>query len=108
MTYDLLQFGIFFLAFFILCPLLGWYMAAVYEGKKTWLTPVFAPIEKALYKIVGTKPEEEQGWGRYALAAISFNLVGFFILYAIMRLQDHLPLNPAGGAAVAPRSEEHT
>jgi K+-transporting ATPase ATPase A chain len=102
MTFDLLQFGIFFLAFFILCPPLGWYMAAVYKGETTWLTPIVAPIEKVLYKIVGTKTEEEQGWGRYALSAISFNLVGFLILYAIMRLQDHLPLNPAGEAAVAP------
>src|SRR5450759_5008814 len=102
MIFDLLQFAIFFLAFFLLCPPLGSYMAAVYEGKRTWLTPVLAPVEKVLYKIVGTKQEEEQNWGRYALSAISFNLVGLLILYAIMRLQDHLPLNPAGEAAVAP------
>ena len=100
MTYDLLQFGLYFLALFVLCPPLGWYMAAVYEGKRTWLTPVFSPLEKALYKIVGTKPEEEQNWVRYALAVLGFNLIGWLILYAMMRLQNHLPLNPAGEAAV--------
>ena len=102
MTYDLLQFGLYFLALFVLCPPMGWYMADVYEGKRTWLTPIFAPVEKVLYKIVGTKPEEEQNFARYTLSLLGFNIIGLVILYAMMRLQDHLPLNPAGEAAVAP------
>ncbi len=100
MTADLVQFAIYLIALIVLCPPLGWYMAAVYEGRRTWLTPIMSPVEKVLYKIVGTKPDQEQTWARYTLSVLGFNLVGWLLLYAMMRIQNHLPLNPAGEAAV--------
>jgi K+-transporting ATPase ATPase A chain len=79
---------------------LGLYMARVYNGDRTFLSPVLTPIEKALYKLCAVKPEQEQHWTSYALALLAFNLVGLLVLYAILRLQGFLPFNPAGQAAM--------
>ena len=79
--------------------LLGSFMAAVFTGKRTWLSPVLAPVEGAISRLVGTSPKE-QSWQTYALAMLAFNAVGFIVLYGLMRLQGILPLNPQGFAAV--------
>lgn len=81
---------------------LGGYMTAVFNGDRTLLSPLFAPIERGLYRLAGTGECEDQSWVGYAGAMLVFNLVGFLALYAILRLQDHLPLNPMGMAAVPP------
>ena len=95
---DLTQFALYIFALSVLAPPLGIYMASVYEGRQRWL----APIEKIFYKIIGTAPEREQHWSRYALSVLALNLVGFFILYGILRLQGILPVNPAHKTAVPP------
>jgi K+-transporting ATPase ATPase A chain len=81
---------------------LGLYMARIYQGERTWLTPVLQPVERLLYRLVGVRPDAEQHWTTYALAVLAFNLVGLLVMYAAMRLQALLPLNPAGEAAVPP------
>ena len=80
---------------------LGNYMAAVFTGRRTFLTPVLAPIENAINMLCGIAPRE-QDWKAYTLAMLAFNAVGFVTLYALMRWQAFLPLNPQGFAAVAP------
>ena len=79
--------------------LLGSFMAAVFTGKRTWLSPVLAPVEGAISRIAGTSPKE-QNWQSYALAMLAFNAVGFITLYGLQRLQGILPLNPQGFAGV--------
>ncbi len=79
--------------------LLGGFMAAVFTGKRTWLTPVLAPVEGAINRLAGTPPME-QSWQAYALAMLAFNAVGFITLYGLQRLQGVLPVNPQGFAAV--------
>jgi potassium-transporting ATPase potassium-binding subunit len=59
------------------------------------------PIEIALYKMIGTGPSQEQSWSRYAYAVLGFNLIGFILLYAILRLQNLFPWNPADMGAVS-------
>ncbi|MBF0561029.1 MAG: potassium-transporting ATPase subunit KdpA [Alphaproteobacteria bacterium] len=85
---------------------LGLYMARVYQGERTWFSPVLGPVERALYKLCGIRPTEEQHWTTYAFATLAFNLVGLLVIYGLMRLQAVLPFqarfNPAGEAAVAP------
>ncbi len=81
---------------------LGLYMARVYEGQRTWLSPVLGPVERLLYRVCAIHPEQEQHWTAYALGLLAFNLVGLLVMYGILRLQALLPLNPAGQAAVAP------
>jgi potassium-transporting ATPase potassium-binding subunit len=75
---------------------LGLYMAAVFEGRRTWLDPVFRPVERGFYAAAGIDPQREQGWLAYALALLAFNAVGFLLLYGILRLQHLLPWNPQG------------
>ncbi len=81
---------------------LGLFMTAVFEGRRTWLHPALRPVEVALYRLGGVREDEEQDWRRYLIALIAFNAVGFLLLYAILRLQAFLPLNPQGFEGAKP------
>ena len=81
---------------------LGGYMTRVFNGERTLLSPVVAPIERGLYRLSGIDARQEQSWLGYAGAIVVFNGLGFVLLYALLRLQAGLPLNPAGQTAVAP------
>jgi len=81
---------------------LGGYMTRVFAGERTFLSPVLQPVEVLLYKVAGVDERREQHWLTYTVAMLAFNLAGFLLLYALMRLQGLLPLNPAAQAAVAP------
>ena len=78
---------------------LGGFMAAVFTGKRTFLTPAIAPLECVINRLAGVSLKE-QNWQAYALAMLAFNAVGFVVLYGLMRLQSFLPLNPQGFSAV--------
>jgi K+-transporting ATPase ATPase A chain len=79
---------------------LGGYMTRVFNGEKTWLTPVLRPVERAIYRLCGVDEQVEQHWITYAVAVLLFSVAGFVTLYALQRLQGVLPFNPAGQAAV--------
>jgi potassium-transporting ATPase potassium-binding subunit len=81
---------------------LGAYMARVFAGERTWLDPVLGPVERALYKICFIDPRQEQHWTQYALSMLTFSVIGLLAMYAVLRCQALLPLNPAGQGAVAP------
>ena len=81
---------------------LGIYLSRVWNDERTWLDPVLRPVEGAFYKASGIDPKRSQGWVGYAGALIAFNAVGFFLLFAILRLQGLLPLNPQGFAGLSP------
>jgi K+-transporting ATPase ATPase A chain len=75
-------------------------MASVFEGERTFLSPVLRPVEVFLYRVSGVDETREQHWITYTVAALLFNAAGFALLYALLRLQDLLPLNPAEMSAV--------
>src|SRR5499426_1911586 len=80
---------------------LGWYMTRVFNGERTFLSPVLQPIEAALYWAGGINERREQHWVSYAIAMLLFHVGGFLILYALMRLQGVIPyFNPADQSAV--------
>ncbi|MBI1208785.1 MAG: potassium-transporting ATPase subunit KdpA [Azospirillum sp.] len=81
---------------------LGLYLAQVFQGKPTWATPAAAPVERLIFRLAGVDPAQEQHWTHYAGSVLAFTLVGILLLYGLMRVQDWLPLNPDGQAAVAP------
>ena len=81
---------------------LGLYMARLFEGERNLLSPVLGPVERGFYAVAGVRAEREQGWLAYVLSMLAFNLAGFLLLYAILRLQGMLPFNPQGFGAVAP------
>ena len=95
-----------------LAALLGWpigiYMSRVWNGERTWLDPVLKPVETVFYKAAGVDPTRSQGWLGYAGALLAFNAVGFLLLYAILRLQGVLPLNPQGFEGVSPHLAVNT
>ena len=77
---------------------LGVYMARVWDGKVRWL----APVETVFYRASGVDPEKGQGWLAYTFSFLAFSTAAFLFLYAILRLQQHLPLNPGGFAGFSP------
>ncbi|HYC16326.1 MAG TPA: potassium-transporting ATPase subunit KdpA [Pseudolabrys sp.] len=83
-------------------PVLGAYMTRVFNGERTFLTPILRPVELALYRVAGVEEKSEQGWLAYTVGMLLFHVGGFAILYALMRFQAALPFNPADQSAVAP------
>jgi K+-transporting ATPase ATPase A chain len=102
MFYVFLQIGIFLLVLLLLVKPLGLYMANVYRGNRTFLTPVLEPIEKFIYRLSGVHGAGEMDWKTYAVAMLIFNIAGLILVYLIQRLQGILPLNPQGLEAVPP------
>ena len=87
---------------------LGTFMAHVYAGERTFLTPVLGPLERAIYRLSGVTPEAEANWQRYAAGLLLVNFIGFIVVYLLQRAQAVLPLNPQGFAAVTPDSSFNT
>ncbi len=69
---------------------LGSYMEAVFNGRVHWL----GWVERPIYRMLGTSPEQEQTWKRYAGAMVIFTLVSLVFTYVILRIQGSLPMNP--------------
>src|SRR3546814_13799917 len=77
-------------------------MERVFSGERTWLAPVLRPFEAAIHRLAGISPGAGQHWTRYATACLVFNLSGWLLLYAILRLQHMLPWNPPALPALSP------
>jgi K+-transporting ATPase ATPase A chain len=78
------------------------FMVRVFAGERTFLHPVVGPIERGLYHAAGLNPARGQNWLHYTLAMLAFNAVSFVLLYAMLRLQHLLPLNPRGFGPLTP------
>ncbi|HSW13422.1 MAG TPA: potassium-transporting ATPase subunit KdpA [Solimonas sp.] len=81
---------------------LGGFIHRVVQGERTWLSPVLGPVERGFYRLAGVDPQQEQAWSSYAIAMLLFNFVGFVTLYAMLRTQQWLPLNPQELPALSP------
>jgi K+-transporting ATPase ATPase A chain len=81
---------------------LGKYIANVYGYKKTFLDPVFEPIEKLIYKISGINPNRQMNWKQNMYAMLAINLVWFIIGFLLLLNQAWLPLNPDGNPNMSP------
>jgi potassium-transporting ATPase potassium-binding subunit len=93
---ELAQIFLYFTLLIICTPLLGSYMAKVFNGERSFISPVLKPIESGIYKLAGVNTEEEQNWRQYAIAMLVFNGLGFLVVFVLQLLQGSLPLNPAG------------
>jgi K+-transporting ATPase ATPase A chain len=78
----------------------GGYMTRVFNGERSFLSPVLRPVERAVYWCCGVDEKEEQHWLTYAVAMLFFSIVGFLTLYALQRLQWYLPFNPQSQTGV--------
>lgn len=97
-----LQISLLFIAVLLVIKPLGLYMAHVFNGERTWLTPVLAPVERGLYAVAGVDIKKEQSWLGYTLSMLAFSIASFAALYGILRLQAFLPFNPQGFGNVEP------
>src|SRR5580658_8124074 len=75
---------------------LGRYMAKVYQGRPTILDPVFLPVERVIYRILGVNPRRSMGWKEYYVSLLAINLAAFVFLYILLVDQQSLPLNALG------------
>lgn len=80
----------------------GLWLFAIYEGRRTPLHTVLGPVERGFYKLAGVDPNAEQGWRRYALHMLAFQLATLLFTYLVLRFQDLLPMNPRGLAGLSP------
>ncbi|MEN2786916.1 potassium-transporting ATPase subunit KdpA [Sphingomonas qilianensis] len=80
----------------------GAWLFALYEGRRTPLHIVLGPVESGFYALAGIDPDQQQGWRRYALHMLSFNIALMAFTYAVLRLQGILPGNPQGLAGLSP------
>jgi K+-transporting ATPase ATPase A chain len=92
----------------VTAPLIGRYIANVYEGGPSRLDKVFSPFERLIYRACRIDPDQEQRWNIYTLSLLAFSVVGFFLLYVIQRLQHGLPFNPTDMVNVSPASAFNT
>jgi len=102
MVIELIGIAITFIAVAIGAWFLGNFMVTVFTGGRTFLHPVLRPVEVGFYRLSGIKEDHEQGWILYTVAMLAVQVVSFVLTYVILRLQDHLPLNPMGFSGVAP------
>ncbi|MBP1751836.1 MAG: kdpA [Geobacteraceae bacterium] len=93
-AYEWVEITLFFVVLLALIKPFGTYMARVFQGERTFLSPVVVPCEKLIYRLCGVNRDEEMGWKRYAWDMILFNLVLFVALFAMLLFQHLLPLNP--------------
>jgi K+-transporting ATPase ATPase A chain len=106
--YSVFQVLLYFAVLTALAVPLGSFMARVYRGEPTFLTPVVGPIERLIYKVIGVHADDAMDWKRYTFAALLFNVIGALVVYALQRLQGVLPLNPQAFGAVTPDSSFNT
>jgi potassium-transporting ATPase potassium-binding subunit len=97
-----LQFALYFAALVLITKPMGFYLLQVLDANgRTWLDPVLRPLERLTYRLIGVDSSKEHNWKQYTLAILLFSLVGCLFTYAILRLQNILPLNPQGLPAVS-------
>ena len=98
-----LQLALFVGALALITKPMGLYLMRVLDPKgKTWLDPVVRPLERLSYWVMGVRPDQEQNWRQYTWAMLLFSLVSCVFTYAILRLQNYLPLNPQHLGALSP------
>ncbi|MGH7985950.1 MAG: potassium-transporting ATPase subunit KdpA [Candidatus Binataceae bacterium] len=98
----LVQVGLFSALVLITSVPLGLYMARVFAGRPTFADPVLRPLERAIYRVCGVHPANEQTWIEYTVTMLLFSMVGMLLLYGMQRLQQYLPLDPQKLGPVAP------
>jgi len=98
-----LQLALYVAALAVITKPMGIYLMQVLDANgKTWLDPVLKPLERLTYKTMGVRHGAEQDWRQYTWAMLLFSLVSCLFTYVILRLQNHLPLNPQGFGALSP------
>jgi K+-transporting ATPase ATPase A chain len=102
------QILVYFVVLILLVKPLGSFIARVYQGERTFLHPVFSPVERLIYRLLRLDPSEEMDWKTYTVAMLLFNFIGILFLYFLQRIQGVLPLNPQAAGSASPYSALNT
>jgi K+-transporting ATPase ATPase A chain len=98
-----LQLALFVVALAAITKPMGLYLTQVLDARgRTWFDPVLKPLERLTYWLMGVRSDQEQDWRQYTWAMLLFSLVSCVFTYVILRLQNHLWLNPQGLGALTP------
>ena len=97
-----IQFALFIAILAAITKPIGVYLTHVLDANgRTWLDPLLRPLEQLTYALMGVDSKKEHDWKQYTVAMLLFSLVGCIFTYAILRLQQLLPLNPQGLGALS-------
>jgi K+-transporting ATPase ATPase A chain len=88
------QIGLYLLVILVVTKPIGVFMTRVFNREKTFLDPIFRPVEKLVYRMTGVDENREMRWTEYAVAMLLFSGVSMTVLYLIERTQKWLPFNP--------------
>jgi potassium-transporting ATPase potassium-binding subunit len=88
------QIGLYLLVIFLVTKPIGVFMTRVFNREKTFLDPIFRPVERLVYRLTGVDEKHEMRWTEYAVAMLLFSGVSMVLLYLIERTQKWLPFNP--------------
>lgn len=94
------QVALFLFIITVLAVIFGEYMAKVFAGERTLLSPIIAPVEKCCYKLFGVNPEDTMTWQQFASNLLIFSALGLLVLFVLQEIQYFLPLNPQKFKAV--------
>jgi K+-transporting ATPase ATPase A chain len=102
---SVLQVLIILVIILLLTKPVGLYLTKVFNGERTWLSPVVVPVERFFYRLSGINAEEEQKWTGYIISVLIFSVVGMLLLYLFERTQQWQGtfFNPAGLPNVEPQ-----
>ena len=89
-----IQYILYFAVLVVLAITLGRFMAHVMDGEHTFLSPVLAPVERGIYRLLRIDAKEQMGWKRYLVSVLAFSGIGLVVLIALQMLQAVLPGNP--------------
>ncbi len=102
MNSELLGILFIFIATVALAIPLGKYISKVYAGDKTWLDPIFNPIEKLFFRVSGIDATKEMNWKQHLFALLAINLIWFIYGMLVLMTQGSLPLNPDHNPSMSP------
>ena len=93
---SIIQYILYLAVLIVLAIPLGAYIKKVMNGEKTFLSKILTPCEKAVYKVMRVKTDEQMSWKKYAVSVLAFSGVGLVFLFLLQLLQGVLPGNPQG------------
>ena len=102
---SVVQVIVFLLIVLVLTKPLGLYMYKVFNGQRTWLSPILVPVERFFYRLCGVSEDDEQKWTGYMISVLIFSVVGMLLLYLFERTQQWQGpfFNPQGLPNVEPQ-----
>lgn len=91
-----LQYILYILLVVALALPLGSYIKRVMSGERTFLSPVLAPLERGILRLLKINTDEQMSYKTYFFAVLAFSGIGLVVVVLLQLLQPWLPGNPQG------------